>query len=151
NKSGTNEFHGSGFWYYRDPSGLDAMNNIQRRDPTRNRRDKLVSNVFGGTFGGPIKRNKAFFFGSFQDIRQYQNFNFTSSSLAVLPSEFAKLTAQYGSNPAIATIVNQSVFALQTQGTARADRPKDFFCFPKNPLLAANCTDPANANFANGL
>jgi outer membrane receptor protein involved in Fe transport len=151
NKSGTNEFHGSGFEYYRDPSGLDAMNNIQRRDPTRNRRDKLVSNVFGGTFGGPIKRNKAFFFGSFQDIRQYQNFNFTSTSLVVLPSEFSKLTTQYGSNPAIATIVNQSVFALQPQTKVRADRATDFFCFPKDPTKAANCTDPANANFANGL
>jgi outer membrane receptor protein involved in Fe transport len=151
NKSGTNEFHGSGFEYYRDPSGLDAMNNIQRRDPTRGRRDKIVSNVFGGTIGGPIKRNKAFFFYSFQDIRQFQNFNFTSTSLAILPSQFPLLTAQYPGNPAIQTIVNQSVFALQPQGLVRADRPTDFFCFPKNPLLAANCTDPTNANFANGL
>jgi outer membrane receptor protein involved in Fe transport len=133
NKSGTNEFHGSGFEYYRDPSGLDAMNNIQRRDPTRNRRDKLVSNVFGGTFGGPIKRNRAFFFGSFQDIRQYQNFNFTSTSLAILPSQFTALNTQYGSNPAIQTIINQSVFALQPQGLVRADRPTDFLCFPKDP------------------
>src|SRR5262245_50775283 len=92
NKSGTNEFHGSGFWYYRSPSSLDAMNNIQRRDPTRSRRDKLVSNVFGGTFGGPIKKNKAFFFASFQDIRQYTNANFTPSGAsprqAILPSQF---------------------------------------------------------------
>src|SRR5215813_12940223 len=95
NKSGTNEFHGSGFEYYRSPSSLDAMNNIQRRDPTRNRRDKLVSNVFGGTFGGPIKRNRAFFFGSFQDIRQYTNANFTPSGAsprqAILPSQFPLL------------------------------------------------------------
>jgi hypothetical protein len=165
NKSGTNEFHGSAFEYYRSPSTFDAMTNIQRRDPTRNRRDKLVSNVFGGTIGGPIYlphfgeggptywsgKNRAFFFFSFQDIRQFQNFNFQSTSLTVLPSEFAKLTAQYPGNPAIATIVNQSVFALQPQGTVRADRPADFFCFPKNPLLAANCTDPTSPAFANGL
>src|SRR5215831_16485532 len=151
NKSGTNEFHGSGFEYYRSPSSLDAMNNIERRDPTRNRRDKLVSNVFGGTFGGPIKRNRAFFFGSFQDIRQYQNFNFQSTSLAVLPSEFSALNNQYGNNPSIQTIINQSVFALQPQAKQRADRPTDFFCFPKDPTKAANCTDPTNANFANGL
>ncbi|PWT79821.1 MAG: hypothetical protein C5B44_06280, partial [Acidobacteria bacterium] len=167
NKSGTNEFHGSAFEYYRSPSTFDSMTNIQRRDPTRNRRDKLVSNVFGGTIGGPIYlphfgeggptvwngKNKAFFFFSFQDIRQFQNFNFQSSTptLAVLPSEFAKLTAQYPNNPAIQTIVNQSIFALQPQGTVRADRPTDFFCFPKNPLQAANCTDPTNPNFANGL
>ena len=164
NKSGGNEFHGSAFEYYRDPSGLDAMNNIQRRDPTRNRRDKLVSNVFGGTIGGPIKRNKAFFFFSYQDIRQFQNFNFQSTALAVLPSQFPLLTAQYPGNPAIQTIVNQSVFALQPQGTVRADRPTDFFCFPKNPLAATSvsgttpCVDPgagasaaAIAAFNNGL
>src|SRR5438876_1368455 len=124
------------------------MTNIQRRDPTRSRRDKLVSNVFGGTIGGPIKRNKAFFFFSIQDIRQFQNFRFTSTALAILPSEFAKLTAQYPGNNAIAALVNQSVFALPPQGTVRADRPTDFFCFPKNPLAATSVAASANNGVA---
>src|SRR5258708_2032217 len=59
-KGGTNEFHGSGFEFHRNSSSLDAMTNAERADPTRNRRDKFVSNVFGGTFGGPIIKNKAF-------------------------------------------------------------------------------------------
>jgi hypothetical protein len=140
------------------------MNNIQRRDPSRSRRDKLVSNVFGGTIGGPIKKNKAFFFFSIQDIRQFQNARFATGALAILPSEFAKLTAQYPGNGAIAAIVNQSVFALQPGTTVRADIPTDFFCFPKNPLAATSvagttpCVDPgagasaaAIAAFNNGL
>src|SRR5262249_6315585 len=59
-KGGTNEFHGSGFEFHRNSSSLDSMTNAERADPARGRRDKFVSNVFGGTFGGPIKKNKAF-------------------------------------------------------------------------------------------
>ena len=152
NKSGTNEFHGSGFWYHRNPSSLDAMNNIQRRDPARSRRDKFISNVFGATIGGPIKRNKAFFFFSIQDIRQFTNARFSPGNrLAILPSEFSKLTTQYPGNPAINALVTTSVFALVPSATPRTDLPQDFLCFPKNPLLAANCTDPLNPAFANGL
>src|SRR6266699_1796419 len=53
-KGGGNEFHGSGFEFHRNASSLDAMTNSERADPARNRRDKFVSNVFGGTFGAPI-------------------------------------------------------------------------------------------------
>ena len=63
-KSGGNAFHGSGFEFLRN-SALDAETNIERRDPNRappssgHGKDKFISNVFGGTFGGPIKKNKA--------------------------------------------------------------------------------------------
>src|SRR5436190_1791863 len=72
-KSGGNEFHGSAFEFMRN-SHMDAETNLERRDPgrqapgTKRGKDKFVSNVFGGTFGGPIIRNKAFFVFSFQEI-----------------------------------------------------------------------------------
>ena len=54
-KSGTNEFHGSGYWFMRNDAfsarGWDAKS-----------RTKLRRNVPGGTIGGPIVKNKAFFF-----------------------------------------------------------------------------------------
>src|SRR5918911_1107469 len=53
-KSGTNEFHGSAFWFHRDQKILDTLTNIERRDPGRNQADKFISNVYGGTLGGPI-------------------------------------------------------------------------------------------------
>ncbi|MEK7408783.1 MAG: TonB-dependent receptor [Acidobacteriota bacterium] len=58
-KSGTNEFHGSAWNYFRNDK-LDARSFFARNVP------KLRYNQFGGTLGGPIIRNKAFFFGSYQ-------------------------------------------------------------------------------------
>ncbi|MCA1630298.1 MAG: carboxypeptidase regulatory-like domain-containing protein [Acidobacteria bacterium] len=76
-KGGTNEFHGSAFEFHRNSSALDAKTNLQRADPNRGKRDKFISNVFGGTFGGPIVKNKAFFFVDGQMIRRTAS---TSSS-----------------------------------------------------------------------
>ena len=54
-KSGTNEFHGSGYWFLRN----DALN---ARGWDARSKTKLRRNVPGATIGGPIVRNKAFFF-----------------------------------------------------------------------------------------
>src|SRR5690348_4387555 len=55
-KSGTNDFHGSAFEFLRN-TDLNARNFFS---PTRG---KYIQNQFGGTLGGPIIRNKVFFFG----------------------------------------------------------------------------------------
>ncbi len=54
-KSGTNEFHGSGYWFIRN----DALN---ARGWDARSKTKLRRNVPGATIGGPIAKNKAFFF-----------------------------------------------------------------------------------------
>jgi hypothetical protein len=64
-RSGTNEFRGSLFEYYRDES-LNARNFFAATKAPFN------SHQFGGTFGGPLLRNKAFFFGDYQRLRQDQ-------------------------------------------------------------------------------
>jgi hypothetical protein len=61
-KSGTNAFHGDGFEFLRNTS-LDARNYFS---PTRGTFDQ---NQFGGTFGGPIRKNKTFFFADYQGTR----------------------------------------------------------------------------------
>jgi outer membrane receptor protein involved in Fe transport len=147
-KSGTNEFHGSGFEFHRNSSALDAMTNQQRSESSRSRRDKFISNVFGGTFGGPIVKNKLFFFGDAQFIRQRESFTFNAGNPAITPAGLALLGAQYPGNPAIATLVNQSLFAIQPNARVRSTASN--LCFPKDPTLAFSCT-PGNANFANGL
>ncbi len=154
-KSGTNDFHGTAFEFLRN-SRLDALTNLERRDPNRGgRRDKFISNVVGGTVGGPIKKNKAFFFGSFQEIIQRQGATVSSGTLAVLPSEFAKLQAAFPGNAAINALINQGAFSLTSGGVRvqpRGDRAPDTICLPKNPSLAFQCTDPTKAaSFANGL
>ena len=64
-KSGTNTFHGGIFEFVRD-MGLDARNYFS---PTRGAFDQ---NQFGGTFGGPIRKDKMFFFGDYQGTRSTQ-------------------------------------------------------------------------------
>jgi Carboxypeptidase regulatory-like domain len=62
-KSGTNQFHGDAFDFVRNTS-FDARNFYS---PTVG---AFQQNQFGGTFGGPIKHNKAFFFVDYQGTRQ---------------------------------------------------------------------------------
>ncbi|HXP44116.1 MAG TPA: TonB-dependent receptor, partial [Candidatus Acidoferrales bacterium] len=64
-KSGANAFHGDGFEFVRNTS-LDARNYFS---PTRGAFDQ---NQFGGTFGGPIRRNRTFFFADYQGTRLKQ-------------------------------------------------------------------------------
>jgi hypothetical protein len=61
-KSGTNQLHGSGFEFLRN-TGLDARNYFSAE------RAKYDQNQFGGTLGGPIKKDKVFFFADYQGTR----------------------------------------------------------------------------------
>ena len=64
-KSGSNRFHGSVFEYFRNDK-LDAPNFF---DNIIGQKSKLRLNQFGGSVGGPIKRDKAFFFFSYEGYR----------------------------------------------------------------------------------
>ena len=64
-KSGTNAYHGDAFEFYRD-TFLNTHNFFQKTAP------KFHQNLFGGTFGGPVLKDKAFFFLSYQGIRAIQ-------------------------------------------------------------------------------
>ncbi|HUV70686.1 MAG TPA: TonB-dependent receptor [Terracidiphilus sp.] len=61
-KSGTNQFHGSAFEFYRTKN-FNAVTHNQRVKPP------YARNEYGATVGGPILRNKDFFFGSFGGLR----------------------------------------------------------------------------------
>lgn len=74
-KSGTNEFHGSGYWFMRN----DAFN---ARGWDARAKTKLRRNVPGGTFGGPIVKNKAFFFYNYDiTIQNLENLRVRSVGL----------------------------------------------------------------------
>jgi hypothetical protein len=66
-KSGTNLYHGDLFEFYRNHR-FNATNPFNAIDPATGERrdDGLNRNQFGGTFGGPIKTDKLFFFGAYQ-------------------------------------------------------------------------------------
>lgn len=137
-KSGTNGFHGSAFEYHRNASLLDAMTNIERRTSTRSKRDKFINNFFGGTLGGPIIKNKLFFFGSYAGIRSRQNFTSRGTQIAVLASEFSRLRAAFPGNAAIQALTSQSAFALTNFGTVRPrpDRTPTTVCIS---AIATDC------------
>ena len=64
-KSGTNEFHGTAFEFSRN-SALDARGFFEAPDQPK---APFKQNQFGGTLGGPIVKNKLFFFGDYQGTR----------------------------------------------------------------------------------
>ena len=64
-KSGTNGFHGDAFEFYRD-TFLNGRNFYQKSNPV------FHQNQFGGTLGGPIIKDKTFFFLSYQGTRSRQ-------------------------------------------------------------------------------
>src|SRR5262245_14738710 len=73
-KSGTNDFHASGFEFHNNQH-LNARNFFAplNRDGSLRARGKVVYNQFGGTFGGPILKDKLFFFTSYEDTRDRRN------------------------------------------------------------------------------
>lgn len=62
-KSGTNQFHGSGYWFHRD-SSLNANSFFSNRAGTK--KPKTNRNVYGGTLGGPVIKDKTFFFFNYE-------------------------------------------------------------------------------------
>jgi hypothetical protein len=71
-KSGTNQIHGDGFEFFRN----DVLNAAQWSDnispsklSSEETKAKMRWNMFGGTIGGPIKKDKLFFFGDYQGER----------------------------------------------------------------------------------
>jgi outer membrane receptor protein involved in Fe transport len=74
-KSGTNEFHGTAWDFYRN-SVLDARNFFAPQKLS------FIRNQYGTTIGGPIRRNQTFFFGSWEN----QNRGNGVTSLALVPS-----------------------------------------------------------------
>ena len=75
-RSGTNEWHGSMFEFFRNKV-LNA--NSFFFNSTGTPRATLNQNQYGGTFGGPVKRDKTFFFLSYQGTRQINGLSGSSS------------------------------------------------------------------------
>jgi hypothetical protein len=79
-KSGTNKLTGSGFEFHRD-SAFDANNFFNNR--AGRPKPDFKQNQFGGTAGGPVFKNKMFFFGSYQGHRETQG----QTALSTVPTQ----------------------------------------------------------------
>jgi carboxypeptidase family protein/TonB-dependent receptor-like protein len=83
-RSGANDFHGAAYEYFRN-AALNGNNPFFKAAGVK--RPIVSRNVFGGLLGGPIKRDKAFFFGSYQGTRERNgaSINSLSSNILIAP------------------------------------------------------------------
>jgi hypothetical protein len=79
-QTGGNAFHGAVYEYFRNDA-LNANNPFLKAAGVR--RPKLTRNVFGGVIGGPIKRDRLFFFASYQGTRERNGASSSSLSSSV--------------------------------------------------------------------
>jgi outer membrane receptor protein involved in Fe transport len=105
-KSGTNGFHGAAYWFIRE-KGLDARNYFDKTLPPFHR------NQFGASGGGPIIKNKTFFFADFEGIRQDKSDTFIN----VVPSAAARGIDANG-QPTVAIVGGQPLPGPGQPGSA---------------------------------
>jgi len=146
-KSGSNDIHGSAFWFRR----TDAT---AARDPfTQFNPDPVTHRLipssrwqqFGGTIGGPIIKNKLFFFGDYQTTRQKNGI----SNQETIPTSLVKQTCVVGG-----TFCNLSDYASVIAGngasfiydpsTPAADGSRPVFCGPLGVVAQTGCTGTTN-------
>jgi hypothetical protein len=136
-KSGSNGFHGSGFEFLRNTS-LDAKNYFSL---STDKTPVFRQNQFGGTFGGPIRKDKTFFFVDYQATRQTQaptvntqmpsSQNFTGDF-----SDSAALLTNSVNGPGFAAVLNQRM----NLGNTIVDG---------EPYYFEGCTDQSQCVFPN--
>jgi len=80
-RSGTNNFHGALYEYFSNDA-LNANNPFLKAAGAR--RPELKRNYFGGTVGGPVRRDKIFFFASYQGIRERNGISNSISSSVLI-------------------------------------------------------------------
>ena len=139
-RSGTNVFHGSVFEYLRD----DSMN---QKTFFATEKEPLHSHQFGGTFGGPIVRDKAFFFVDYQRLQQDKAFFRTMSvpTARMRMGDLSEVVDSRGNpvpmyDPATAQeFVGQIIPASRINPIAR--RVADVWPLPNGPGIANNYSE----------
>ena len=104
-KTGSNQFHGSLFHFFRNDK-LDS------RNPFDTSKQPFRLNQFGGNIGGPIIRNKTFFFANYEGLQQRVSQTLTNE----VPSAAFRARA---TNPAVRELL--SIYPLGTISTSNAD------------------------------
>ena len=132
-KSGSNGFHGSGFWFNNNDV-FNARSNLDKaagslEAPRRN------ENQFGGTIGGPIVKDKTFFFGSYQRWTDRELGAGATINGAPTAAGRQLLQTAVGNRPQVAALLKFLPAALTANNT--------FARF--SPIVAANCNPAGGA------
>jgi len=151
-KSGSDSFHGSAYEFVR--------NNVLNAEGYLNpQKSDFKQNQFGGSFGGPIRRDKTFFFSSYEGLRLRDGI---SSGQVVVPT-MAERSGNFSAGPAFAGILSNGTVANQLNqrpgctaavagnggspiaaGTAYAK------IFPNN-VIPQSCFDPTALDLLNSF
>jgi len=131
-KSGSNAFHGSAFDYFRNDK-LDARNFF---DPVK--KSELRLNQFGGSLGGPIAKDKLFFFGYYEGYRLRAGIN----NIEAVPCLAAQaVTAQCNTNRVVDPRIRPLLPAFIGKGafnTGKSNDPANFDIYQLNGLSTVN-------------
>ena len=132
-KSGTNQLHGDVYEFLRNDK-LDANGFFNNRSGAKKRAFRM--NMFGGTVGGPILRNKAFFFADYEGTRRRDS----GTALAtVAPAAF-----RTGNLSLLPQPIKDPTLGLPCTAADRRG------CFPGNVIPVSRIVNPvAQALFAN--
>ena len=126
-KSGTNEFHGTLYEYFRNDK-LDSRSFFTLAKP------EYRQNQFGGSLGGPIIKNKTFFFADYEGFRQVQGQPYTAS----VPTAAMKA----GNFNGVAPVYNPSTLTQTAPGVySRTLYPND--------TIPASAFNPIALNYLN--
>jgi hypothetical protein len=114
-KSGTNAFHGSAFWFH-NSNPLNSMSNLDKatgatKAPLR------IENQIGGTFGGPVVKDKTFFFGSLQRWTDRQLGSGATIASAPTAAGQTLLQANGGTRPLVQALLTHLPPAATQTGT----------------------------------
>ncbi|MFN2416766.1 MAG: TonB-dependent receptor domain-containing protein, partial [Pyrinomonadaceae bacterium] len=144
-KSGTNEFHGSLFGQFRDDA-LRKPDFFERQQPAGNQKPDFQRQEFGGSLGGPIRKERLFFFGSYERFRE-------RSINLVPPAALAQLQAIPGAAPVgiIPTPYNDHLLTAKIDHKIDSNQTMFYrYSFQKNDSPNDQIAVPANADLTNG-
>jgi hypothetical protein len=137
-KSGTNEWHGNAFEFFRN-TNLDAKNFFD--GVNGGQRGAYHQNQFGGTFGGPIKKDRLFFFADYQGNRVVQP---ETQTISGTPSAATESGDFSGIASSLTGKVNGAGFASQL--STQLGQPVT----AGEPYYFTGCTSAAACVFPNG-
>jgi len=138
-KSGTNDFHGSLYGYFRN-SEFDARNFNDFGINGNPALPPFRMGQYGMTFGGPIVKTKAFFFMNYEGLRQYQEV----SAVAAVPDptvQAAALSGPQGAN--LCPIIQSYPWRQSAVSTLQGFGCSPKFVYPDTAFVY-NCPDPTN-------
>lgn len=110
-RSGSNQYHGSLGWDHLDNKNFNSLTNIERRSGQKDPAPDL-NNIFTYGVGGPIVKNKIFFYTTGFFRRNPSLLDFRSTTVAPTPAGIAAIKAAFPNNAALQYYADYSAFNL---------------------------------------